>query len=88
MCEDTHTSYWPEFSGGGLKKSTSFTEYAKTVSDMVNVEYFKGLDRHPDNMMLADFYHGLTSTHFYDSVVVFEKNGKVVPERLGGVYNG
>ena len=32
LCEDTHTSYWPEF-GGGLNKKDSFIELTKTLID-------------------------------------------------------
>jgi hypothetical protein len=77
ICEDTHTSYWPEYSGGGLNAPTSFLQYAKKVSDTLNVDHWKGLDRHPDNTMLADHYKDLSSMHFYDSIVVLEKNPRV-----------
>jgi hypothetical protein len=74
ICEDTHTCYWPEYSGGGLKKSTSFLEYVKTISDLVNVDHFRDSDRHPDVIMLADYYENLQGLHFYDSMVVLDKN--------------
>lgn len=76
VCEDTHTSYWPEYSGGGLKKSTAFLEYAKAVTDTMNSRWYKDADRHPDNMMFADHYKDLASMHFYDSMVVLEKETK------------
>jgi hypothetical protein len=69
MCEDTHTAYWPEY-GGGLKHPRSFLEYAKQISDTMNVNYYKGNDRTPDNLALADFFKELTGMHFYDSIVV------------------
>jgi hypothetical protein len=75
MCEDTHTNYWPEY-GGGLKNPSTFLQYAKLVSDTMNKEYYRGLDQHPDNMMFADFYKDLIGMHFYDSVVVMDKNVK------------
>ena len=86
MCEDTHTSYWPEY-GGGLKNPRSFLEYAKQITDLMNVEYFKGLDRHPDTLMFAEFFKELVGVHFYDSVVVFDKNKKPAVTRLGGIAN-
>jgi 23S rRNA U2552 (ribose-2'-O)-methylase RlmE/FtsJ len=76
ICEDTHTSYWPEYSGGGLKKTTSFIEYAKSLTDTVNSRWYKDQDRSPDNMAFADHYKDLSSIHFYDSMVVFEKEKK------------
>lgn len=75
LCEDTHTNYWLEY-GGGLKNPRTFIEYAKQISDTMNSEYYRGLDRHPDNMMFAEFFKDLSSQHFYDSIVVLEKNGK------------
>jgi hypothetical protein len=75
MCEDTHTNYWPEY-GGGLKNPSTFLQYAKLVSDTMNSSYYKGMDQHPDNMMFADFYKDLVGMHFYDSVVVMDKNVK------------
>jgi hypothetical protein len=75
MCEDTHTNYWPEY-GGGLKNPSTFLQYAKMVSDTMNSSYYKGMDQHPDNMMFADFYKDLVGMHFYDSVVVMDKNVK------------
>jgi len=82
LTEDTHTSYWKEYSGGGLNASTSFLQYAKKVSDTLNVDYWKDTDRHPDNIMLADHFKDLNSMHFYDSIVVFEKNPRVKPTLL------
>jgi len=75
MCEDTHTNYWPEY-GGGLKLPNTFLNYAKMISDTMNKEYYRGLDQHPDNMMFADHYANLVGMHFYDSVVVMDKNIK------------
>jgi hypothetical protein len=75
MCEDTHTNYWPEY-GGGLKTPSTFLQYAKMISDTMNKEYYRGLDQHPDNMMFADYYKDLVGMHFYDSVVVMDKNVK------------
>jgi hypothetical protein len=84
LCEDTHTNYWPNY-GGGLKNPYTFLEYAKQITDTLNVEYYQGLDRHPDNIMFADFFKDLSSQHFYDSVVVLEKNSRPPVVRLGGV---
>ena len=75
MCEDTHTNYWPEY-GGGIKVPSTFLNYAKQITDTMNVNYYKDLDRHPDNLMFADFYKDLSGQHFYDSIVVLDKDGK------------
>lgn len=82
LTEDTHTSYWPDYSGGGLNASTSFLQYAKKVSDTLNGDHWRGLDRHPDNIMLIDHYKDLYSMSFYDSIVVFEKQTKVTATLL------
>jgi cephalosporin hydroxylase len=75
LCEDTHTNYWPEYSGG-IRVPSTFLNYAKQITDTMNVNYYKDLDRHPDNMMFADFYKDLSGQHFYDSIVVLDKDGK------------
>ena len=78
MCEDTHTNYWPEY-GGGLKTPSTFLNYAKMVSDTLNSAYYRDLDKHPDNMMFADFYKEVVGMHFYDSVVVLDKGQRETP---------
>jgi hypothetical protein len=77
LCEDTHTSYWPDYSGGGLKKPTSFIEYAKIVSDVVNSDHWRDGDKNQDNQLLADYYKDVSGMHFYDSIVVLDKNPKI-----------
>jgi hypothetical protein len=81
MCEDTHTNYWPEY-GGGLSVPHTFLQYAKQISDVVNSEYYRGLDKNPDNLLLAEFFKEAVGIHFYDSVVVIDKNTKIEPTRL------
>ena len=39
LCEDLHTSYWPEF-GGGYGKPDTFVEYAKKFIDELNAFHF------------------------------------------------
>jgi cephalosporin hydroxylase len=73
MCEDTHTAYWPEY-GGGLNNPRSFLEYVKQITDTMNVNYYRGNDRHPDDIALAEFFKELIGMHFYDSIVVLDKN--------------
>jgi hypothetical protein len=78
MCEDTHTNYWPEY-GGGLKNPSTFLQYAKMITDTLNSAYYRDLDKHPDNMMFADFYKEVACMHFYDSVVVLDKGQREIP---------
>jgi cephalosporin hydroxylase len=81
MCEDTHTSYWPEYRGG-LRNPQSFQEYAKSITDTMNSQYWKGNDASNDNKMFADFFKDLDSQHFYDSVVAFEKRAHPIPQLI------
>lgn len=81
LCEDTHTNYWPEY-GGGLRNPRTFVEYAKQVSDTMNARWYKGNDRHPDNLLLAEYYQELASMHFYDSIVVLEKECPVTSDLI------
>ena len=68
LCEDTHTSYWPEY-GGGLRRPGSYMEYAKRLIDQLNAWHTREPGFAPD-----DFTLSARSIHFYDSVVVIEKH--------------
>jgi hypothetical protein len=66
--EDLHTAYRPEY-GGGLGKPDTFIERSKRLIDQLNVDHTRGqLQR---DMSLA----GLSSIHWYESMVVIEKIG-------------
>ena len=67
LCEDMHTSYWPEF-GGGYKKEDTFAEYSKNYIDFLNAWH----SRHED-LIVSDFSMSAHSMHYYDSVLVIEK---------------
>jgi len=69
ICEDCHTSYFPGH-GGNLKQSNTFIEYSKSIVDDINKDWHG----YRDNKQILT--SELTSVHFYDSVVVFEKFGK------------
>jgi hypothetical protein len=82
MCEDTHTSYWKLF-GGGLYDQASYVEYSKYLIDVVNYGNIGIASRGhatEDRMLLKlkQFQGLVKSVHFYDSVVVVEKNKKGV----------
>ena len=70
LCEDLHTSYWGSY-GGGFKKSTTFIEYAKQFVDMLNIFHIR--DKCCDEVKYKHFRKTIQSVHFYDSVVVLEK---------------
>lgn len=72
FCEDTHTSYM-SYNGGGLKSRSSFVEYAKQCADTINQRWWESIDT--DLELIKNVTKDLTSVHFYDSMVVFEKMG-------------
>ena len=67
MCEDCHTSYLEEF-GGGINNPKSFIEFMKAIIDEINFMHTYG--------SLPPTYNtlNLSGLHFYDSVIVAEKN--------------
>jgi SAM-dependent methyltransferase len=64
VCEDLHTAYWKNF-GGGYKEPNSFIEYTKNLIDDLNAYAIPGKD--------LTFRHQTNSIHFYESIVVIEK---------------
>lgn len=73
ICEDCHTSYI-QFNGGGLHRKGTFIEYAKGYIDTLNKDWHSEYDTEQERK--NDLANDLTSVNFYDSMVVFEKNGK------------
>jgi hypothetical protein len=81
VCEDLHTSYWPEY-GGGYLSPHSFIEYSKNFIDSINAwhspnpgkpmrkRWFK---RQQPSIAVSDFTKSAHSLHYYDSVLVIEK---------------
>jgi len=72
LCEDLHTSYWNEY-GGGLNKSISFIEYSKKFIDMINYYHIR-VDLSNINEAYKNFRKTTNSIHYYDSIIVLEKN--------------
>jgi len=92
ICEDTHTSYFQNFNSS-YKSPNSFIEYAKDFADILhlkNTDQYSFLinqdisDVIKTNEKLAkkEFAHDLSSIHFYDSMVVIEKDEIVPMERI------
>lgn len=73
LCEDMHTSYWIKF-GGGYKRPGTFVEYSKNF-----VDYINGWHSHQSGLKVSEFTKSVDSVHFYDSIVVLEKNPREVP---------
>lgn len=67
ICEDCATSYWPSM-GGGYKVKDSFIEYSKNCIDYINARYSKSKKLRPNYITKT-----LGGVHFYDQMVVFEK---------------
>lgn len=73
MCEDCHTSYWNEF-GGGLKRPGTFIETTKTLLDHIHGWRIKG--------GRSEYTKSIKAMHYYDSIVVFEKDVVNPPVRI------
>lgn len=71
LCEDLHTSYWPEW-GGGTRKPGTFIEYAKRLIDSLNGFY----NNAPERFSPASITRSAHSLHFYDSMLVIEKRAR------------
>jgi hypothetical protein len=81
ICEDTHTSYWDTF-GGGYRRDGTFIELCKGLIDDLHAFHKRG--RNPD-FRLTDYTTSMDSIHFYDCMIVIEKNLRAAPEL---VYSG
>jgi cephalosporin hydroxylase len=79
ICEDVHTSYM-SYNGGGYKTKSSFIEYAKNYVDAIHKKWIGELDTSLEKYKKIG--KDLTSIHFYDSMVVFEKFGERNMQRV------
>jgi hypothetical protein len=68
LAEDLHTSYWSEF-GGGYRKQNTFIERSKGLVDALHAWH----SRDGESLKVDDFTRTTYGIHFYDSIVVFEK---------------
>jgi len=73
ICEDTHTSYFAQF-GAALYSPSSFIEYSKKLVDVINYQHVENKIRISANSL--NLCKDLTAVNFYDSMVVFLKDGK------------
>lgn len=73
MVEDTHTSYYRTH-GGGYNRRGTFIEYAKKFADVVH-----GFHIYKDIPFMNKYKTKIKSVHFYDSIVVFEKDEITMP---------
>lgn len=77
LCEDNHTSYWPEY-GGGYRSRGTYIEYIKGLVDSLHGWHARE-GRRPE---ITDFTRTAQSIHFYDSIVVIEKRPMTEPRRI------
>jgi hypothetical protein len=59
-----------------LHNQNSFVEYSKNISDLINYDHIESNDKKKIDHKLLKICDGLTSVAFYDSMVVFLKDGK------------
>jgi len=81
LCEDLCTSYWLKW-GGGYKRRNTFIEYSKNFIDYLNAYHSK-----QNNLKVSTFTKSVDSIHYYNSIIVIEKNKRVKPfhEQTGNV---
>lgn len=79
VCEDTYTSYWPEY-GAGKVEEGSFIDFTKHLIDELNVttNRFTGEADTPTGT------YGLTmdSVHYYPGIFIVEKRKRVLEDVL------
>ncbi len=73
LCEDLHTSYWLKW-GGGHKRRGTFIEFCKGLIDRLHAFHSEQSSLRPDG-----FTRSVGSIHFYDSIVVIEKQPRDAP---------
>jgi len=76
LCEDTHTSYQIMY-GGGYKRRGTFIEYSKNLIDFLNAFYSE-----QSSLKVNNFTISVKAIHFYDSIVIIEKEQRSKPKRL------
>lgn len=73
LCEDIHTSYLKEY-GGGLNKADTFIEFSKHLIDQLHAWHIPN-----EALPVSNFTRNAESIHFYDGIIVIEKNPHVQP---------
>jgi hypothetical protein len=74
LVEDTHTSYWSTY-GGGRSASGSFLRWAQGHIDDLHSFHDTSVDS------TSAWATGLGAVHFYDSIVVFDRERRFAPFR-------
>ncbi len=74
LCEDLHTSYWLQY-GGGHRRPGTFIEYSKTLIDKLSAWHSE-----EPSLRVDGFTRSAASMHFYDSIMVIEKQPRLAPD--------
>lgn len=77
LCEDLHTSYWPEY-GGGYREPGTFIEYSKNFIDYIHAWHSRQMDR----LEVTELTRTVHSLHYYNSILVIEKRPTEKPYHL------
>jgi hypothetical protein len=77
LIEDTHSSYWTDHQGG-YAWPWSFMRYARSLTDDMHHWY------HRRGSRSGPIGKNLRAVHFYDSIVVLEKQAAQRPQHLSG----
>ncbi|MFC2074730.1 class I SAM-dependent methyltransferase [Bdellovibrionota bacterium] len=82
LCEDTHTSYWKRW-GGGYGNRKTFIEHTKHLIDKLNAWHIENTEcKNWRKIKVDDFCKTTNSMHFYDSIVVIEKERREKPKSI------
>jgi len=76
ICEDLHSNYWRRF-GAGPRHPGTFIERAKSLIDQLTAWHTED----PEELEVDDFTLTVHGMHFYDSMLVIEKQPMQVPVR-------
>ncbi len=76
LCEDLHSSYMKRF-GGSYRNPASYIEYSKNFIDYVNAWLSEEVELQPNQ-----YSRTMHSLHYYDSVLVIEKEKMGAPITL------
>lgn len=85
ICEDTHTSYWPDFQDAG--PGVTMIEHAKKLVDELHSIYQSAartrfslpMGERDGELRVSRFAAVTYSVQFYDSMIVFEKRPRAEP---------
>lgn len=76
ICEDTHTAYWRGEFEGGYRRPSNFIEYCKRLIDDIHADF------HNKPARLKGANRTIGGVHFYNSVIVVEKNTQLPPLQI------